>query len=262
MFKKVLLQADLTPSQAEILEFLYQHKEAKASEIAKSIKRSRAIVYKEAEELAKLGIIEIKERPGKVTVYTAGHPSTLEKLIENKENQIKKDRELLTNYLPDMISSYNLINNKPGIRYYEGVDGLKKIYNEILEDGKDFFMVRSAYEPVYKTEMMPIIKDFISKRVEKNINVKAITPIDQISDTTKDKDWLMERIPVPKEMYNAPVEIDVFGNKIAFLSFGHELIGIVIESDQIAQSLKQLLLLIQSNPNHAPDSNSFHTQLR
>ena len=49
MFKKALLQTDLTPTQAEILDFLYQNKEAKASVIAKKIQRSRAIVYKELE---------------------------------------------------------------------------------------------------------------------------------------------------------------------------------------------------------------------
>ena len=63
MIKKVLQQVNLTPSQTEILEFLYQNKEARASTIAKQIKRSRAIVYKEIEELAKLQIIEKKEKP-------------------------------------------------------------------------------------------------------------------------------------------------------------------------------------------------------
>ena len=95
MFKKVLLQADLTSSQAEILDYLYQNKEAKASKIAKKIKRSRAIVYKEGEELANLGIIEIIDKPNQVSIYQAKHPSELRKLLDLRENKLKKDKELL-----------------------------------------------------------------------------------------------------------------------------------------------------------------------
>jgi len=243
MFKKVLLQADLTPSQAEILEYLYQNKEGKASQIAKKIKRSRAIVYKEMEEMAKLGIVEKKEKPNQVAVFSAGHPSLLKKLLDTREAQLKKDRELLNNYLPDIVSSYNLIHNRPGVRMYEGVEGLEQIYNEILNEGKDLFLIRSAYEPVYKEKILPIVNEFIKKRVKKNIAVTAITPTDTLADPTKDAGWLMKRFMVKEDMYDAPVEIDIFGSKIAILSFGDELIGMIIESKQIAKSLTQLFTL-------------------
>ncbi len=243
MIKDMFLQIDLTPSQAEILEYLYQNREAKASEIARQIKRSRAIVYKEIEEMVKLGIAEKKQGPGSVSLFTAGHPSLLKKLLDNRESQLKKDRELLNNYLPDIISSYNLINNRPGIKMYEGVEGLKQIYDEIINEGKDFFLIRSAYEPVYKEKILPIVDEFIKKRVKKNIAVTAITPTDVLANPAQDASWLMKRFMVNKNMYDAPVEIDIFGSKVAILSFGDELIGTIIESKQIAQSLVQLFNL-------------------
>ena len=243
MIKDMFLQIDLTPSQAEILEYLYQNREAKASEIARQIKRSRAIVYKEIEEMVKLGIAEKKQGPGSVSLFTAGHPSLLKKLLDNRESQLKKDRELLNNYLPDIISSYNLINNRPGIKMYEGVEGLKQIYDEIINEGKDFFLIRSAYEPVYKEKILPIVDEFIKKRVKKNIAVTAITPTDVLANPAQDASCLMKRFMVNKNMYDAPVEIDIFGSKVAILSFGDELIGTIIESKQIAQSLVQLFNL-------------------
>jgi len=239
MFKEVLLQADLTPSQAEILDYLYQNKEARASQIAKKIKRSRAIVYKEAEELESLGLVEKRERPNQVAVFSAGHPSLLKKLIAKKEAQIKKDKEMLNNYLPDILSSFNLINSRPGIKFYEGVSGLKEIYEEILNDGQDFHLIRTAYEPTYNNKIAPIVEDFIRERVEKKIKVTAIIPSD-VHDPAKDARWLMQRFNVDKNRYTAPVEIDIFGDKIAILSFGEELVGVVMESKQIAQSLKQI----------------------
>lgn len=224
------------------MNYLYQNNEAKASEIAKKIKRSRAIVYKEVEELEKMGLVNKKEKPGRVAVFSAGHPSLLKKLIEKKEAQLKKDKNLLDSYLPDIVSSYNLNHNRPGIRFYEGVNGLKEIYEEILDEGKDFYLIRTAYEPIYNNVVAPIVEDFIKERVERKIKVSAIVPSD-IDDTAKDALWLMQRFNVDKEMYTAPVELDIFGNKVAILSFGEELVGVVIESKQIAQSLKQIFVL-------------------
>jgi len=242
MFKKALLQADLTPSQAEILNYLYQNKEAKVSEIATRIKRSRAIVYKEAEELVELGIIEKIEKPRQIALFKAGHPSLLQKLIDEKENQLKKDKDLLNSYLPDMVSKYNLANNRPGIRFFEGADGMKKIYDEILADESDFYLIRTAYEPIYNDQIAPIVDEFIKERVKKNIKVTAIIPSD-VEDEAKDAKWILERFNVDKDLYTAPVEIDIFGNKVAILSFGEESIGMIVESKQIAQSLRQLFLL-------------------
>jgi sugar-specific transcriptional regulator TrmB len=248
MFKEILSRTSLTPSQAEILEYSYQNKEAKASEIARSILKSRTIVYKDLEELEKLGLIEKKERPNQVALFSATHPSLLKNLLNQKEEQIKKDHELLDSYLPKILSSFNLAHNRPGIRFFEGVEGMKIIYEEILEEGKDFHLIRTAYEPVYNDKIAPIVEEFILKRIKKNIKVTAIVPSD-VDDPEKDTQWLMKRFNVEKEKYTAPVEIDIFGDKVAILSFGDELVGMIIESKQITQSLKQLFALASVGAN-------------
>ena len=146
---------------------------------------------------------------------------------------------MLNNYLPDILSSFNLINNRPGIKFFEGVNGMEEIYNEILKEGKDFHLIRTAYEPTYNNKIAPIVEEFIKRRTEKNIKVIAIIPSD-VNDPKKDARWLMQRFNVDKRKYTAPVEIDIFGDKVAILSFGEELVGIIIESKQIAQCLKQV----------------------
>lgn len=242
MYKKILLQTDLTASQAEIMNYLLQNKESKASEIAKKIRRSRAIVYKEVEELEVMGLVRKRQQTNNVATFAAGHPSRLMTLIEAREARLNNDRHALDSYLPKMISSYNLVNNQPGIKFYEGVAGMKEIYQEILDEGKDFHLVRTAYEPVYIDKIAPIVDEFIRERVKRNIRVTAIIPSD-VDDSAKDAAWLLERFRVEPDMYTAPVEIDIFGDKVAILSFGEELVGMIAESKQIAQSFKQLFTL-------------------
>jgi len=256
MLKNILQQTDLTEAQAEIMEYLFQNKEARASEIARRINRSRTIVYKELDVMVKLGIVLKEENPKQIAVFRADHPSHLKSLLDNRESQLKKDQQLLESYLPDIISNYNLINSQPGIKFYDGVDGLKKIYDEIVNEEKDFYLIRTAYEPVYNDKIAPIVADFIKRRAKRGVKVTAIVPSD-VKDPQKDADWLMTRFNVDKKMYTAPVEIDIFGNKVAILSFGEELIGLIVESKQIAQSLKEVFLLATSASKRVGHSTKF-----
>lgn len=242
LFKEALSRAGLTTTQGEILGYLYQNKEAKASEVAQKIKRSRTIVYQEMEKMEEMGIVLKEEKPNQVAIFAAAHPSVLKKLLESKEAQLRKDRQLLESYLPEVISSYNLNHNRPGIKFYEGAKGLEKIYEEILKEGKDFHLFRTAYESVYNDKIAPIVENFIKRRVKKGIKVTAIVPSD-VKDPGKDAGWLMKRFNVDQRMYTAPVEIDIFGSKVAVLSFGEELIGMIFDSKQIAESLRQIFIL-------------------
>ena len=104
--------------------------------MAKKIKKSRAIVYKDLEELVDYKIVEKVDKPNQVSVFRIGNPANLEKFFDDKENRIKKERELFSSYLPDMVSTFNLLSNKPGVRYYEGKKGIMNMLNHISKNFK------------------------------------------------------------------------------------------------------------------------------
>jgi hypothetical protein len=53
---------------------------------------------------------------------------------------------------------------------------------------------------------------------------------------------------IPSEGYTAPVEIDVYGDKTAFLAFGDEFMGVIVQSPYIAESMRQMMRMI-GNPD-------------
>jgi len=164
MYKNVFLRAGLSPTQAEILDFLYEKKEAKASEIAIKIKKSRAIVYKDLDELASLKVIERIDGPSMISIFRIEHPSNMEKFFEIRENKLKKDKDLFNNYLPDLVSSYNLMSNKPGVRFYEGVEGVKKIFDDLLNKTKpdtEILSFAKVLENKKNTELNSVLDNFI-----------------------------------------------------------------------------------------------------
>ena len=49
----------------------------------------------------------------------------------------------------------------------------------------------------------------------------------------------------PPNKYNEPVNIYVYGNKVAIISYAEETIGVLIESPQIAAAFKQLHAIVK-----------------
>lgn len=246
MHEALLQQIGLTDDQIILYETLLKTGPIKASKLTQKTPFKRVLIYKLLNDLVNLGLVEKDEESNNVILFKPTHPSALHCLIEKREEQLKNVKTVLASSMPALLSDFNLISGKPGISFFEGIEGLKKIYNNILETGENFLLVRSSYEPVYKNEIVPIIDDFIKKRVAKGMRVNALTPRDQEGrKTTQEEDakMLYERTWVDPKAYNAPVEIDIYGNKIAILSFGKELIGVIVESPQIAQAMKQLFLM-------------------
>ncbi|MBU4331897.1 hypothetical protein KKD20_02110 [Patescibacteria group bacterium] len=148
--------------------------------------------------------------------------------------------------MPNLKSMYVLGTEKPQVRFYEGVGGLKKIYDDILAEGKDFQFVRSVYDPIYTKELEPkVTRPFVKKRVAKGIKAYSITT-DQpkaLHDAEKDRAMNHFRQWVPKEYYDAPVEINIYGDKIAFLSFGKDLTGVIVENKNIAEAMRKVFVM-------------------
>jgi predicted transcriptional regulator len=120
MYTQVINKLGLSRVQSEILNSLLINGPDKASNIAKKIKRPLGVAYKGLEELINLKLVLRSENQKKVSIYSAEHPSYLESVIEQKERRVKKERQEFINNLPDLISAYNLVSNKPGVRFYEG----------------------------------------------------------------------------------------------------------------------------------------------
>ena len=240
MYKKVLLQANLTHSQAEILDFLYQNKKAKASEIAKKIKRSRAIVYKEVEELANLGIIERIDKVNQVSFFKANHPSQLKKLLDLRENKLKKDRELLNSYLPDIISNYNLINNKPGIRFFEGKEGVWTVLKDTLNAKTEILTIVDveAVDKYIKT----INKQYVKKRNKLGIK-KRLLVLDSAFAREHFKN-ANEKTDVKLLKLNISpfsTSVQIYDNKIAYITMTQKNLFSTIIEDPFIYSMNKAL---------------------
>ena len=92
--------------------------------------------------------------------------------------------------------------------------------------------------------------------VEAGVQRLALTP-DAPSATSdyklSDPQVLLERTWLKAGDYTAPVEWGTFDDKIYIISYGHEAMGLIIESPQIAAAFKELFELIKRGQKLLPE---------
>ncbi len=176
MENTILQQLGLDTEQIIVYEYLLKNGKSKAREITKNTPLKRGLVYKVLDELVTMKIVEKNDSEGAVSTFEALHPSALKTLAESKVREAQNAQNHLEHDLGTFISMYNLANNKPGIEFYEGLEGIKKIYNEILQNTSNE-PVRSIVKVLDKKidkETYSVINDYIQKRIKKNILSQSI----------------------------------------------------------------------------------------
>lgn len=208
---------------------------ASAQDIAQRANLKRTTVYSVLGYLIKRGIIGETKIKGK-TRFMAEPPKRLLLLVKEMEEGIKQS-------LPELEAIYNKNEVKPKITYFEGIEGIKNIFEDTLrEKPKEILMWLTDY---YFHKLPGYSGDYIKERVKLNMHAKRIAPAGSIWDRKNkqhDKEELSETITVPPDKFNIGIEVNVYNNKLAFMNFA-ENIGIIIESKAIADAMRQAYAL-------------------
>lgn len=242
MNETILYNLGLTRVQAEIFNCLLENGPQKASDIAKKTKRPRGVAYKGLEELANLSLVTKKEARAGIFVFTAEHPSKLEKVLNQKEKDLEKTKSAFASSLPDLISAYNLASNKPGVRFYEGEDGLKKVLDDTLTSKTDICLLLDK-ESLNKEEQFKEVNALYKKRREQlGISKKIIRvgaePFHE-AGTGSEYQKITDIRYLNKTAAPFKSSIQIYDNKISFQVINKgQIISIIIEDKHIYEMNK------------------------
>ena len=245
MNPQLLQSLGLTKSQTAVYLKLIEKGELSPPMVATHAGETRSNAYMILQKLEELGLVEKLEKTKKIT-YQPLNPVALERLAEEKRTNAAKVENQLKLAMPQALSYFYSFTEKPGIRLLQGLDGLKEIYKDTLRTRKDIYFMRtpSADKDLLGDEYFDHYK---KKRAELGITTYAYTtdiPPARQAAKSQDRANKMIRTWIKREDYNAPVEINVYGDKVAFLSYGEELMGVIIQSPTIAESMRQVFKLV------------------
>lgn len=230
----------LTNTESLLYDTLLKLGEVPVAKLIQESRLKRPTIYKALYSLKKKGLITQRDIRKKIHVRPES-PAKLQELADRKYQQLERAKESLNALLPSLALNYTISTERPVVRVYEGVEGLKQIYKDLLIEGKTICAILQAanVEPeLYKW----LTTKFVKKRTRLKIHVKAIVASSPASREYLQKSKEEYRIArmVDKERFAFQHEIDIYGDKVAIIHYKKDepLIGLVIRHPQIALTMK------------------------
>ncbi|NTV41458.1 MAG: hypothetical protein HGA61_04265 [Candidatus Moranbacteria bacterium] len=158
------------------------------------------------------------------------------------EQNLEEKKLILARVLPQLLSVANFIDQKPKIRFFEGVEGIKEVYRDTLNYPKQETLAWISDEAIEHFDVQWLWDFYVVKRVESKIWQRAIAP--EVSYMKKvqafDQRHLRQMRFVSPIEFPFQVEINLYGGaNIGIMSF-REKIGLVVESKKIYTTLKSI----------------------
>ena len=228
--KNLLKNLNLTELQAKVYLAALELGQAPMQELTRKSGVKRTSIYNFIDELKERGlIIETKKR--KRNVYSAAHPSTL---VEMEKMRVK-ELELI---LPELSAIANNSRNKPKVTFYEGREGIYEVYLDTLKDRLPI-IAWSDFEHMKPVMGKEFMVEYPQERARRSITFQCITKDTPITQEVAKRNYGELREMKFIETEHFETEINIYGNKVAQISFrSNPPFAVLIEDNGIAQTLR------------------------
>jgi len=233
MFASELEQLGLSKEESAVYEALLAAKSLTAAELLSKIPYKKGNLYNILHGLEEKGLV-LRSDKAKRARFEAAHPNKVLDLVEKRDQELHKAKTSIEAALPQILSAYNLNHAKPGVRFYEGLEGMKKVAYDSLT-AKTEILQFVDIEALKGFQVMEA--DYVRKREKLGIKKRFISP-DTASarEDAKSYNWnITDARIIEKKFGFAQTLVQIYDNKTTYITLGkNKLIGVIIEDDSIA----------------------------
>ncbi|MDD2487678.1 MAG: helix-turn-helix domain-containing protein [Candidatus Gracilibacteria bacterium] len=234
MMLSILQQIGLNENEAKIYLASLELGNTQAGRIIKQTGLARATVYDGLERLIKKGLV-IKSTKKDTTVFSPDDPEKLEYFLELQQKSIKKAMNNLGGILPQLKKLKNPYMQLPSVRMYEGIEGIKTIFDDSLSAKEIIYTYVNVYD-MEKHIDKDMHDEYLKKRKELKIFKKGLlidTPFSRKHYENYDKSCSEARF-LKKEAMPFHIEMNIYDGKISYVTYRDKNpIGIIIEDEDI-----------------------------
>ena len=244
VFEKELKKLGLKDKEAAVYVACLQLGPSPVQQIARKAKVVRATTYVVLEALENQGLVtHYKEE--KRTLYSAEPPRQLTRLLEKEREVIDEKQHDLELMLPELQILMKAAGDRPSVRYFSGIDGLRAIRREMVmysEAGDVWY----SFTP---TDHLEAVfgkggeLTYTEQRVAKGIRAKTLFATKSMSlkeDLLSVRDNLVERRFLPARYYRSASGMTIYRDRVAIGVFVGKVGGVIIESQLIADMMRSL----------------------
>ncbi len=224
---EIFKELGLNEREIKVYVCLIKEGELTATKIANFTKINRTTVYLELDNLIEKGLANFIIKDSK-KYFNATPPEKLLDILEERKRKLK-----------NVVTELNNLKKSPekvGVRYFEGKEGVKNLYLDVMKEDKDVFVFGGTGIgfKTFKYYYPQIYRQYENKKFRGKMIVN--------SGTEKDfeiyKKFNVEVRHVPKG-YDSKVTTIVYGDKVALQSLQEDNIYfLLIEDKNLAMSYR------------------------
>lgn len=227
----ILTNLGLNDKEAKVYLACTENGEAVVSQIASSAGINRVTTYDILEKLKDKGLVSFYTK-NKIKYFSSIDPEILLEEFEKRTSELRRS-------LPKFKTLTGEISH-PRVRYFEGLEGIKAIYADTLTSQTEILNFSNSHE--IRKKWPTYDEDYVEKRAKKNIFLRGLSPNDKAGEIVHSEDEKFNRDMrlIDSTLFNFTNEINIYDDKVAIISFKDELIGMIIESHEIANSQRSI----------------------
>jgi len=255
MYEDLFLSSGLNDNEAVVYEFLLKTGKATAGEIIKNTPVKRGVAYNTladlvAKKLVSETKIKTKGARGKnvIAEFSPNHPENLRSYLENEKEKLEKAEKNLEANISSLISDFSLVSGRPGVRYFEGMEGIRKVLEDSLTS-KNIIYTYADIEAICKY-IDETNQSYVKKRDDMGIKKMAV-----IIDSPFAKKYLKDYYKavtdvrfIDHELFPFNCVMQIYEGKVSYITLSDvSMVGVIIQDENIYQMHKSVFEFVWSH---------------
>lgn len=211
--------------------------------ISRKAEVNRATTYVMIEALLQKGLMSTFDK-GKKTLYTAEKPERLHRIVHHERATVDEKESVIKRILPDLDAISDAAGERPKVSFYEGEEGLEAmretIFSANIETMEDVISYDDLRHLLPQEHWQKHNKKLESKKISGRVLYTSEFGHEPSSEKSKGL-WTFKKLP--KKLFPMHGELTVYGNHVAMVALRGKLIGVIIESKEMATMVRTLFEL-------------------
>jgi sugar-specific transcriptional regulator TrmB len=233
---EILKEIGLSEHESAVYFTMVSIGPAPVLKIARASEVKRTTIYSVIDALKEKGLVRV-ELKGFKSLFVAESPEKLESILEQRKNKLKS-------HLRDFMEIYNKGGGETLIKIYEGMEGVRSVYNGLLHDikpGEDY-MIIAGMEKAYNLDKA-FYDDLRERRAKLPIRIRILVADPENEESKKiiqfQKNFNMEAKALPPET-KLTTNMVITPQRIIIHQLEMPIVALVIENKNMIKMHQEL----------------------
>jgi sugar-specific transcriptional regulator TrmB len=238
MYDDILTEIGLTKSEISVYFALLDIGNSTSGPIIKQANIASGKAYLILDKLLKKGLVTYVVKSGK-KYYNAKDPARLIDYLNEKENEIKEKKFKLEKIIPKLQKLYSEEKIHQSAEVYEGINGIKTLYEFILQTLSKEFLVMGV--PKEANDILgKYFLNWNKRRIDKNVKMRIL-----YNQNSKEYGKLREQMKLTEVRYmkqelETPAWFIIFEDYVGIINVhGNSTACFVIKSKETVESYRK-----------------------